>query len=273
MTLRISNILVGICTIGASLSVASLVAHAQSCRIEVPIAVELHTEEFTFADLLPADTCAPFYRRASQVRLGKVPLEGIARILDGSDLRERLQSIARVSPGNFAVDTLNVPERITVTRSAIPASCEELINRVLPNPHQTAKIDNTHCGVATEVPANARLELAKKSWDPALRSWELVARCTDPKSCVPFFIRIPDDGENKLSDLRHTTYRENAAPNLVVHPGQRIEVIWNQSGLRLRLPGVAVEPGRTGDKVRVHLKAGPVITAVVSSPGTLLWPQ
>lgn len=259
--------------VGVVLSIGGLAAHAQPCPVEIPIRVELQSEEFTLADLFPADTCPSLLHRAAQVRLGKLPRGGIARILDGVELRERLRSVAKIDRDNFAVDAVDIPQRITVTRSGMAASCQELVTRVLPNARSKVNGQETDCGLTAGVPPNARLELAKKIWDPALRSWEFIARCTEPNDCPPFLIRVPEQQDDRLSHLTDATFKRNAGGNITLYPGKKTEVIWNQNGMRLLLPGIALDQGRPGDTIRVHLKSGPIIRGTVDSSGTLSWSQ
>lgn len=254
------------------LSFMGLATHAQSCRLEVPIRVELEGETFTLADLLPADTCPSLVHVAAQVRLGKLPREGAARVLDGADLRERLQSVAGSRTDKFAVDSANIPQRVTVTRPGIPSSCPELVSRLMTNAQNSTPLQAIDCALLSNIRSDARFELAKKTWDPALRSWEFVARCTEPQGCIPFLVRVPNQSEDNFPPSSSATSK-NAETPLAIYPGKRTEVIWSQNSMRLLSLGVALNAGRAGDKIRVHLKSGPIITAIVSSSGTLLWQQ
>ena len=262
-----------LCTAATGLSLWALASHAQSCRVEMPIRVELQREEFTMADLFPADTCPAIVRAAAQVRLGKLPREGVARILDGADLRDRFWSTSRIHPDKIPVHALNIPQRITVTRSGISASCQELATRVLPTYQSQANIIQAQCGLAADIRSGAHFELTKRTWDPALRSWELTARCMEPKDCLPFLIRVADHPEDEPASLINTSFPENVERTATLYRGNKTEVIWQQNGMRLRLPGIALDSGRTGDKVRVHLKSGAIISGIVDRSGSVSWSQ
>ncbi|HTS05828.1 MAG TPA: flagella basal body P-ring formation protein FlgA [Candidatus Eisenbacteria bacterium] len=259
-----------LCAVAAELSLMSLATHAQPCRVQIPIKVELQGKTVTLADLLPAGTCPWFVRVAANVVLGKAPPAGMARVLDGADLYSHLQAITKTDPEKSALAGMSIPERITVTRSGISPSCRELVEHLLPNAQNAANVRETDCSFPAGLSRGARLELAKKTWDPALRSWEFVARCSQPQTCVPFLIRVASQSEDSSpppSDIVPTNAKNPAA----IYPGQKSEVIWTQNGMRLLLFGMALDRGRTGDKIRVHLKSGPIITATVTNSGTLSW--
>jgi len=256
--------------LAAGLSLIGLATHAQSCRLEVPIRVELKGETFTLADLLPADTCPSLVHVAAQVRLGKVPREGVARVFDGADLRDRLQSVAGSHSDKLAVDASTISQRVTVTRSGIPSSCPEVVSPFMTKTQNSTALQAIDCGLLSGIPSDARFELAKKTWDPALRSWEFVARCTEPQACVPFLIRVPNQSEGGFPSSMGTTSK-NAEPLSAIYPGKKTEVIWSQNGIRILLLGIALDSGRAGDKIRVHLKSGPIITAIVNNSGALSW--
>ncbi len=83
-------------------------------RIEVP------PRDFTAADLLPPNACPALVASAARIRLGAAPLEGIARVFVGREVRLILARAAaglseaqRFDPAR----NLTVPERVIVRRA------------------------------------------------------------------------------------------------------------------------------------------------------------
>ena len=243
--------------------------------------------EFSLADLLGSGTCSKLRRAAATVRLGSAPVAGSVRVLAGSEVRMILQKLA----DGLGLDALEfasiVPERIRVRRAGTRASCADIARKI-----PAASPGTADCGAADRVSEDASLEFSRPDWDPALRSWQLYARCVHPADCVPFLVRLPgrDAGEQERVEAEtgtaagkaRSTIARLAADSLdqvapgpararaLVRPGQAVTLLWDQDGIRLVIPAVALDPGAPGESVRARIvRGGRLVRAVVVSAGML----
>jgi len=238
-------------------------------RVEIPSVIELPNGQFFLADLLPVGTCPSLVHAAAQVRLGDVPPQGIPRILDGSEVRQRLQGILANRLSGCGTVVLEIPERVVISHRGIQLSCSEFASRLLPDAERKVAGHAVQCGL-DGVRQEASLELLRKRWDPALQRWNFLARCVAPKDCVPFLMWQPNpDLQPSISPV--PVFRKGSEGVPVVHAGEKTNVIWNQDGMRLVLPGIALAPARAGQVIRVQLRAGRIVSATVVGPGTLFW--
>ena len=94
------------------------------CKTATVLAhVNVPDGEWSLAEVLAPDTCAPLRQAASRVRLGVAPLPGSPRILTGQDIRRLLEQISASLNGRQS--EFQIPERIIVEpdrRSSGPAS-------------------------------------------------------------------------------------------------------------------------------------------------------
>jgi hypothetical protein len=55
-----------------------------------------------------------------------------------------------------------------------------------------------------------------------------------------------------------------------VRPGEAVTLVWEQDGIRLVVPAVALDAGAAGDKVRARIvRGGALVPAIVISAGLL----
>jgi len=280
-------LLLAACIASFSLVAGVLPGHA-SCRVTVRASVEV-SGEFSLADLLGSGTCSKMRRAAVSVPLGSAPVAGSVRVLTGGEVRMILQKLAEdlgLEAGEFA--PLLMPERITVRRAGARASCADIAREIPMTSRDTAE-----CGAADRIPHDASLAFSPPAWDPALRSWRLYARCVHPADCVPFLVRLRgrDAGEGAEAETsaeagkaRSTIGRLATAssPSLgrvasgadraraLVRPGQAVTLLWDQDGIRLVIPAVALDAGAPGERVRARIvRGGAVLHAIVVSAGML----
>ncbi len=302
----------------ASLLILPRVSLGQaSCRVAVESRVEVARGKFSLADLLSADTCAALARAAAAVELGSAPLAGSVRVLAGSEVRARLEQLAGSMANGTAPQTMTmlVPERVSIRRAGVRASCADIGARLLASPGRLPGIvgpaDPTKsavvgaavgkatgiataavvpnpmqmdCGAADRISQDTPLQPTKKVWDPALRSWEVSARCVHAADCVPFLVRVPGShsvtsssapGLGNLWTLRTTASLSStpAAPELgagklIVRAGEAVTLLWEQDGIRLVVPAVSLDAGAEGQRVRARIaRGGRMLPAIVVSAG------
>ena len=261
--------LIRICFGVVALWITALPECCLASRVEIPSVIELPNGQFFLADLLPVGTCPSLVHAAAQVRLGDVPAQGIPRILDGSEVRQRLQGILANRLSGCGTVVLEIPERVVISHRGIQLSCSEFASRLLPDAERKVAGHAVQCGL-DGVRQEASLELLRKRWDPALQRWNFLARCVAPKDCVPFLMWQPNpDLQPSISPV--PVFRKGSEGVPVVHAGEKTNVIWNQDGIRLVLPGISLAPARAGQVIRVQLRAGRIVSATVAGPGTLFW--
>lgn len=253
------------CAVLIIVSTVTAAASAEDCQIQVSRSHDVQGETFSLADLLPRDTCSSLLRAAENVSLGKLPRIGVTRVLDGAEVRQRLQTIA-MNQVNFRIQSLQVPERILVTRGANARSCADLAEELLPTSPVNRPEKPVDCGVGA-ISGNAHVEIVKKTWDPSSRAWEFAVRCAAASDCVPFLVRVPaEDRHDEVVPL----VEKHPFSSPSVHVGEKTEVVWDDNGLRLVLRGTALDAGRNGNSIRVRLQAGHVVYANITSSGVVL---
>src|SRR5258708_32296737 len=106
---------------------------AEGCsQVAVQSRVEAGQGELTLADLLARGSCPQLRDAAARVSLGVAPRAGSARVLDGRQIRQRLEELAAVSLNlgarlNLEKEiSVQVPERIVVRRAGAMKSCAEI---------------------------------------------------------------------------------------------------------------------------------------------------
>jgi len=231
-----------------------------SCQITVPNAVEVEHAGLMLSDVLPPTACQPWMHAASAVRLGALPLTGSVRVLDGADVRRRLESIAHTVWGDVGGKLiLTVPPRIVVHRSGQRSTCSDIAARLAIG----AGID---CGVGDRIPADTSFQIARRFWDPASRAWHLLVRCDRSEACAPFLVKVRTGTDASLAKARD----QFAGETPLVHRGQKVDLLWDRDGIRLLATAMCLEEGGKGAVVRARIqRTGRVMSAVVSSSGEL----
>ena len=280
--------------VSACLGVLSTVlaaANSPDCHTAVGANVEVDAGEFSLADLLASDTCPALLRAAAHVHLGNAPAVGSLRVLQGSQVRARLEQTA----WSFNIGAIQwdrqMPERITVRRSGARASCAEIGGQVLvalrKPPADSPR--ETDCGAAGRISQNTPLEFARPVWNSAIRGWDVLARCVHSVDCVPFLVRVrlqnpyADLAGSNAADASAILHRassplrppghpapEPTARHPLVRRGESVSLIWDQDGIRLVAPVISLDPGNPGQGVRARIaRGGRIVPAVVESAGVL----
>jgi Chaperone for flagella basal body P-ring formation len=252
-----------------------------SCEVAALSEVHAHGADLSLADLLSPGSCPELLQSAARIRLGAPPLAGSVRVFDGNEVRSLVEQTLRNLPPWRRPDTVRVPERIQVRRAGL-SSCARIEAKLFAEPAGVSH--ETDCGAADRITENASLALTRKHWDPALDSWVYSVRCTQRDECVPFLMRVRGLRPGGAADFG-LTRKENARATfdslpsgvarehdlgLLVQPGQRTSVLWDEDGIRLTVPAICMDKGRAGDTVRVRLeRSNRIIRAVVVSPRIL----
>ncbi len=251
-----------------------LVLGQPGCTASVEASVELSSGAFSLADVLAPDACPALRRAASHVPLGNAPLAGSVRVLEGDNVRSLFERISSLS--------VEIPERITLRRSGVRASCAEIGARIfrqleahlpeteLESDPDVLALQVIDCGAAGRIPLNAPLEITRSFWDRARTNWLISARCVQPTDCVPFLVRVQG---RALSSVRFSSSTDKKAvrdplKQPLVHSGERVSLLWDQDGIRLTVPAVCLDRGGAGDAVRARIEhGGRVVRAVVLAAG------
>jgi hypothetical protein len=236
--------------------------------------VEVNDGEFSLADLLPTDTCSALRRVAARMPLGRAPLPGSPRVLKGEEIRVLTRALLDKSQSlgtNLLQQDANfqVPERITVRRAGARASCSDLAGAMAHaslsgrtgSLAQENLVRDAHCGAADRVRQDVPIAITRTAWNPALTSWEITARCLEPKDCVPFLIStrgnsLPADALS-FPGLRAKSHLSTEPPR--TRPGQRMTLLWNQDGIQAVLRVTCLDRGGPGETVRARVQQGGLI--------------
>jgi hypothetical protein len=160
---------------------------------------------------------------------------------------------------------VNVPERIVVERAGAAKSCAEIARFVAgaAPPDEMAGAakewrDRVSCGAVHGIAGDAKLELTKTSWNPALQRWEFALRCAQPVDCVPFLAWAHDE-KPRLSQVANLLGggTEAVGGARLVKAGETATLTWDESGIRVVLPVTCLDGGALGQVVRVRFKNAP----------------
>jgi hypothetical protein len=270
----------------------SLRSSAQQACTEVAVeaSVEAGPGALSLADLLAPGVCPQWREAAAQVSLGAAPRPGSVRVLDGREIRRRLERLDdRLASGMSRVGktgTMAIPERIVVKRRGARKSCVEIARFVagaaaaedLANA-PTGWRENLDCAAARGIVDEAPLALIKTNWSAALERREFALRCARPEDCVPFLVWVhePKASAGGTSQSLHASAESSSrlrtavsVKDRLVEPGQTASLTWDQAGIRVVLPVTCLDAGTLGQFVRVRLKnAARILRAEVVGVGTL----
>lgn len=266
-------------------------AGQQACGpVAVRADVEVPGGELSLADLLAAGACPKLVQAASRVHLGRAPLVGSVRVLEGNTVLGLFRQLQTDGVGRaLALESIDVPRRVSVRRSGRRASCADIELQIrdprFSGPPGAPALD---CGGAGRIRQDAPLEFGRAFWDPASESWEVTARCVQAADCVPFLVRAagrdshvesagrPDVGASTGLRAEESEPHSDRAAHCantgtpLVRPGQTVTLVWDESGIRLVARAVCLDRALQGQSVRARiLRGGRVVRAVAVSAGTL----
>lgn len=268
----------------------TLIAIARPCSAEAPCLrlgvkadIRIGAGQLTLADLLTPNACGRLRTMATRVPLGVAPLPGTVRVLQSSQVRHWLESLAAAAGLNGEiVDEL--PARILVRRAGAAKSCSEISRLALrslsPENRTGLSPQRFDCAAAQSVPEAAPLELTKTFWNASLERWEFSLHCSRAEDCAPFLVwaAAPSAGQNYFSVSVATSppsFLESPGMSAgmrgeLIKPGQTATLRWDEAGIRIVLPVTCLDPGGIGQTIRVRFKnAARILRAEILSDGTL----
>jgi hypothetical protein len=254
-------------------------------QVEIEANVRVAHSELTLADLLAVGSCAPARQAAAEISLGSAPRLGKTRVLDGQEIRRRIEALLRRIEVASEVAG-QIPDRVAVRRAGGMKSCAEMAKFVLGNSSWPAGArggkfsgEELDCAGAQSIPEDAGIELVRSSWNRPLRRREFAVRCARTEDCVPFLLWTRGNGGPgatgggaALSSGVPSSREPHAEPSeaLLVKPGQTVMLRWDQGGIRVVLPVTCLDGGGLGEHVRARLKnAARILPAEVLQDGTL----
>lgn len=247
------------------------------CRVTVrsKVIVEKNAE-IVLRDLLASDSCAPVLHKAGQIQIGRAPLIGSVRVLDRQELGTLLQRALASDVSVPASMFESIPERVVVRSAGEASSCAEIIDQIFPKSTDRTSVRRFQCGAAGRLRKDAPLEVSAKLWDPALRTWDFIARCRNPEDCVPFLVRRNRSDALQISTAAQSSSfagrgaRDELLRRSLVKPGDKAFLIWEADGIRSVTPVHCLDSGGKGDRVRVRPVTGRnVLNATVIAERTL----
>jgi hypothetical protein len=284
-----------IALISAMFVVAALECPAESscAMLAVSASVEAAAGTLTLADLLEPGLCQSLHQAAARVCLGSVPNPGSIRVFEGEQIRRLIREIEEGEPDLPKNENMRIPDHIVVRRAGRTKSCTDIARVVAQSASEGRPVNlgrtnsdrsnlgrsweqRLECGTSREIPEDSELELSKTTWNPRLRRWEFVMRCSRPEDCVPFLVwarennpplTLAPPSSPTMSNL--TEAGKNVATRLV-KAGQTATLIWEQAGIRMVVPVTCLDGGGLGQFVRVRFKnAAGTLRAEVMGAGTL----
>ncbi len=214
--------------------------------------------------------------KCRSVSLGKAPLEGCDRVFEGTE--SALWLIDRASKGiGIKIDGFgggNVPERIVVRRAGLYLSCSDIAARVISHREETAVNGGVNCGALGRIRKDVSLNTIRKSWDPALQSWDLRCDgpyhglCSLPGAGSRFGFRQP--GRN-ARDLRRSEVSTRIDRGSTCACRQKIDILVGPGRYPHDIARDLSRLRQEGDTVRVRLESGSrIMQATVTAQGTLV---
>ena len=118
------------------------------------------------------------------------------------------------------------------------------------------------------LPAGARVHLVSIQKTAGTRGLLARLACDDSSQCVPFYTLVR--GANSQFIAPSSPVKPGSRLPMAKSPlraGDRVEILEELSGLRLRTGGVCLQPGSIGDRIRVRtLSTHRVLVATVATP-------
>lgn len=271
-----------------------LCARASGPAVLLAGQVDVRAGSIYLSDLLP-DSLPPVTREAAQhIRVAPAPLPGQTITLSGEKIAALLEgerSLRSYSPG------FDVPSQIVVRRAGHRISHEEVAEAIAKAVSRNSVPENSGLNLQTlsfEAPvidfsADAKLEVRRMDFDPALKQARFLVACDADKRIPPFLVTAQLQHENApgaapspalgiISVRPHPS--EQITPDhlagvaddsiLLVQPGKRASLHVVSGSMQLLLQVVPLDRGTLGQTVRVRLPGnGKVLRGRVVSAGRL----
>jgi len=279
----------------AAAFVWSIANPAAAQTVAVPPAVSVRHGKLTLADLLPLPVPDALRARAAHIKLGDAPLAGDRRLLD----REFFARALADAPDLHA--RISLPPEVDVTRwsraltgeDVLPAVAKAFLDNNVASAAELAASDITLLSPVSTTEESPevrvlRMEPHEKEHATLVRVWIP----SEPR-VPPFWARLDRSPEMSKSTAQNSsapspnprsgvasglvlasTNRSGtiaaAAPAILVHIGQPVQVIVDSAELRITTSARSLDPGREGDRIRVRVEpAGKILVAKVVANQTV----
>jgi len=126
------------------------------------------------------------------------------------------------------------------------------------------------------LPSGAELRVASVRAGYARGSWLLRMDCSSRRDCLPFHVllrapfgsdNVAEAGQDSTPEQMQSGWRGTNSRHRppLAHSGDRVLLVEERSGLRIKVPAVCLQPGALGDQIRVrNLASKRVLLATVA---------
>jgi len=253
------------------LVLASLREARSAVRLQSEI--EVRDEVMRLSDFLPGAEAA-LRERSHRIELGKSPLPGSMRILQGAQIAARLAVESEI------LRQIEIPERLTVRRATFPIARERVrmaIEETLRAGGKEAKLQDQDLrwsgGVASE--EDPALQVEEMRIDQARQILAVRLRCRQRELCGSFLAAVevtaapPAGGRGRVEPRAERETGAGGRP--LTRAGQASMLILSGGGVRLTIAVTCLQAGFAGQQVRVmdttHHR---VLMAEVHADGSLV---
>jgi Chaperone for flagella basal body P-ring formation len=252
---------------------------------------EAHSDFVTLSDLLPSPASESLRARAEGITVAGSPLPGLHRILGRRQIERALREVPDIR------SSLDIPPAIDITRWSRPLTREEVFAAVRDAFHTNdlpgadslslANMAFTSPVVTEEVPtlkvvriepsrsgANTRVRVWTSSEPRIPPFWVTLAGDTKPAG-HPAAAQLPSADSSSRADAvaiqaLQTHHPDLLDPLVVIKTGKPIQLILQGTGMKITTPGVSLDLGRQGQKIRVRASlTGKILVGTVTSPQTV----
>jgi flagellar basal body P-ring formation chaperone FlgA len=268
--------------IAASLAFAPATLGVEiAARVPLNEAVVAHNDLISLLDLLPPNAPENLRARAKGLTLGEAPLPGSHRTFARHELVRALRAAPELR------NALSIPPSIDVTRWSRSLTREEVLIAIaealrsnqlaLPSPLVSRNLVFNSTIAVTEEAPKLRVTRFEPSPDGAathVRLWTS-SEPRSPSFWVTLLRNIDADETSSLSpprEIRYISSRSAAAPapTILIHVGDRVQLILQAQGMRLSARATALEIGSLGQKIRVrNSDTGKILSGTIVAAHTI----
>jgi len=120
------------------------------------------------------------------------------------------------------------------------------------------------------LPSGATLRVVSVKREFAPDTWLLRLDCRSPRDCLPFDVMLHASEAKGLAWGPGPAAKSSSSGPVLAHSGDRVELVAELAGVRLRVPAVCLQSGGLGDRIRVrNLATHRVLEATVAGPKLL----
>lgn len=272
--------------------VLAAIAAGSSQRLTLKTSFEAHSDFVTLSDLLLSSQASESLRaRAEGITVAGSPLPGAHRILGRPQIERALQEVPDIR------GAIDIPPVVDITRWSRPLTREEVFAAV-----RDAFRANDLAGAATlslsnmefappvvteDAPrlkvvriepsrsgANTRVRVWTSSEPRVPPFWVTLTRDTKPAEQPAAAQSLSADSSSKADasaiHALQAHHPDLLDPLVVVKTGKPVQLILQGTGMKITTPGVSLDLGRQGQKIRVRASlTGKILVGTVTSPQTV----